>query len=752
MKKQKVLFVGVTLVLFLFGCVLAFLFYRTEGDYTQTSANRHYQTLQGNVDYLNEVMDDTDTFCENLAASPQVIAFLEEVDLDGLEENLLDPETYVAKNTNLFVYNSRGYKAYRRLYGMISSSKQYSALALLNPHSNLSIITSENGQYGAVCSAAEDLCRFLGIQELDADWEDKTLILVQPTSYAACEAYVARRIGDQLILLCGLKEGILKNTLTANLGAETNGIRQMVVQSPTGQAVSLYPDADLDSMEIDISALSRDASIQNVNGYTVMLFPGQGHHFRLLTVLQEEGLSRVFASSRFQLFLFANVVWLLIVALIASYVFFRVFRPIRKISAELDSGTGEGDDLKKIHQAMTQYVQQHRQDDTMINEQLTQLRNSYLRHLVWGHYPAVDTEQQERLGIPQLLDQYMLLVIYPDNGYWGMGNTKPDGQMEPAFLAKMENSLQQQMKVDRLAAITLQEYLLVIIPMDNGGREEELREQTRQALEHIQMREKQPLCFGLSKMKRGQRSLSHAYHEAVLNAVRVAPEGERQSEDPSMSALLKQNLQMTDLIHMERFEQAYGVFRDVITMISQQTNRYLREWQMRSFLTRTYFVLTEIEPDIAALLAENHIDIEELGKLKEESSILKKWEKVFSCLSTHKAAQVQEQYSGQFALIYRYMQENFRKGDLSLNMLAEEFQISASTLSREFQKNTGQGFLELLHGMRVEAAKYEIQHTDTPLKEIAVSVGYSNVLTMTRAFKKYVGCTPGEFRKRSRLD
>lgn len=145
MKKQKALFVGVTLVIFLFGCVLALLFYRTEGDYTQTSANRHYQTLQGNVEYLNEVMDDTDTFCENLAASPQVIAFLEEVDLDGLEDNLLDPETYVAKNTNLFVYNSRGYKAYRRLYGMISSSKQYSALALLNPHSNLSIITSENG-------------------------------------------------------------------------------------------------------------------------------------------------------------------------------------------------------------------------------------------------------------------------------------------------------------------------------------------------------------------------------------------------------------------------------------------------------------------------------------------------------------------------------------------------------------------------------------------------------------------------------
>ena len=752
MKKQKALFVGVTLVIFLFGCVLALLFYRTEGDYTQTSANRHYLTLQGNVEYLNEVMENTDIFYENLTASPQVIAFLEEIELDGLENDLLDSEIYLAKNTNLFAYNSRGYRAYRRLYGMISSSKQYSALALLNPYSNLSIITSENGQYGAVCSRAEDLCRFLGIQELDPDWGDKTLILAQPTSYAVCEAYVARRIGDQLILLCGLKEGILKNTLTANLGAETDEICQMVVQAPTGQDVSLYPDADLDSMEIDMSALSRDASIQNINGYTVMLFPGQGHHFRLLAVLREEGLSRVFASSRFQLFLFANIMWLLIVVLIASYVFLRIFRPIRKISAELDNGTGEGNDLQKIHQAMTQYAQQHRQDDAVISDQLAQLRNSYLRHLVWGHYPSVNREQQEKMGIPRLLDQYMLLVIYPDNGYWGAGNTQPDGQMKPAFLTEMEHSLREQLKVAHLAAITLQEYLLIVIPVDDGDREEELRGQTRQAMEHIQMREKQPLCFGLSKMKRGQTSLNHAYHEAVLNAVRVAPVEKGQPEGPSMSALLKQNLQMTDLIHMERFDQAYETFRDVIAMISQQKNRYVREWQMRSFLTQTYFMLTEIEPSIAALLTENHIDTEELGKLEEESSILKKWEKVFSCLSRHKAAQAQKQYSGQFALIYGYMQENFRKGNLSLNMLAEEFQISPSTLSREFQKNTGQGFLELLHGMRVETAKYEIQHTDVSLKEIAASVGYSNVLTMTRAFKKYVGCTPGEFRKRSRFE
>ena len=73
--------------------------------------------------------------------------------------------------------------------------------------------------------------------------------------------------------------------------------------------------------------------------------------------------------------------------------------------------------------------------------------------------------------------------------------------------------------------------------------------------------------------------------------------------------------------------------------------------------------------------------------------------------------------------------------------------MSVSTLSREFQKNLGQGFLESLHRLRIEAAKYEIEHTNVPLSDITVAVGYTNTLTMTRAFKKYMGSTPSVFRK-----
>lgn len=54
-----------------------------------------------------------------------------------------------------------------------------------------------------------------------------------------------------------------------------------------------------------------------------------------------------------------------------------------------------------------------------------------------------------------------------------------------------------------------------------------------------------------------------------------------------------------------------------------------------------------------------------------------------------------------------------------------------STLSREFQKNLGKGFLETLHQMRIEEARAEIENTELSLNQVAEAVGYTNVLTMT---------------------
>ena len=97
--------------------------------------------------------------------------------------------------------------------------------------------------------------------------------------------------------------------------------------------------------------------------------------------------------------------------------------------------------------------------------------------------------------------------------------------------------------------------------------------------------------------------------------------------------------------------------------------------------------------------------------------------------------------------IVAFINENYYKNDLSAGMIAERFLINTSTLSRIIKKEANMGFLDYVNILRIKKAKTLIKTTSLPLNDIAESVGYTNALTMTRAFKKLEGITPGSLRK-----
>lgn len=170
---------------------------------------------------------------------------------------------------------------------------------------------------------------------------------------------------------------------------------------------------------------------------------------------------------------------------------------------------------------------------------------------------------------------------------------------------------------------------------------------------------------------------------------------------------------------------------------------------MGALLELTFCILTETSQANTRLLESMNLDMGKMKVSDHPEQLLQQWKQIFDQLQeANQNKKEQKQYSRQFMKLYQYMEKNFRNPELSLSMLAELSGLSLPTLSREFQKNLGQGFLECLHQMRIEAAKFEIEHTDASLKDIAVFVGYSNTLTMTRSFKKYTGTTPGAFRKK----
>lgn len=98
------------------------------------------------------------------------------------------------------------------------------------------------------------------------------------------------------------------------------------------------------------------------------------------------------------------------------------------------------------------------------------------------------------------------------------------------------------------------------------------------------------------------------------------------------------------------------------------------------------------------------------------------------------------------ATIEKYILDNYRDPSLCLNKISDEFQISESYFSHMFKEKTGINFSTYLENVRMKEASRLVRETDTNLSELYLVVGYNNVTTFRRAFKKCFGITPSEMR------
>jgi len=97
-----------------------------------------------------------------------------------------------------------------------------------------------------------------------------------------------------------------------------------------------------------------------------------------------------------------------------------------------------------------------------------------------------------------------------------------------------------------------------------------------------------------------------------------------------------------------------------------------------------------------------------------------------------------------------YMREHCAEHHLSLNDVADAVYVSQWHLSKLLNRETGQSFFDLLGGMRVERAKLLLADSSRRIHEVAEEAGYADVAHFSKSFKKYVGCTPGEYRNSGR--
>ncbi|WP_038378725.1 GlxA family transcriptional regulator, partial [Bradyrhizobium elkanii] len=93
------------------------------------------------------------------------------------------------------------------------------------------------------------------------------------------------------------------------------------------------------------------------------------------------------------------------------------------------------------------------------------------------------------------------------------------------------------------------------------------------------------------------------------------------------------------------------------------------------------------------------------------------------------------------------MEKSLQRG-FSLARLARDLSVSERTLNRRFKLAVGEAPLQYLQALRVDVAKRLIETTRLKLDAVSGRVGYNDLSTFRRLFKRETGLSPREYQRR----
>jgi AraC-like DNA-binding protein len=95
----------------------------------------------------------------------------------------------------------------------------------------------------------------------------------------------------------------------------------------------------------------------------------------------------------------------------------------------------------------------------------------------------------------------------------------------------------------------------------------------------------------------------------------------------------------------------------------------------------------------------------------------------------------------------RVLRSRMAKGDCSVSAVADTLALHRRTLNRRLRAE-GTKFRRLAAETRFEIARQLLIDTSVPMVQVALAIGYSEASAFTRAFKRWSGEPPSEWRSR----
>lgn len=191
------------------------------------------------------------------------------------------------------------------------------------------------------------------------------------------------------------------------------------------------------------------------------------------------------------------------------------------------------------------------------------------------------------------------------------------------------------------------------------------------------------------------------------------------------------------------------LFSEIMTYYTghEGVSLYVMRCRMYSIINMILNVLREIEPDVGSAIYDGGHTVDQLltARTMRELEDAVQW--IFLALRK-KNEKSPVQRDQKMDRVEQYILANYHDPMLSVQQVADHFEMSLPYLSREFKNSRNMGVLSYINSCRIaKAKKLLLSPGNATISEIAEAVGYNSSQTLIRIFKRYENITPGQFRQ-----
>ncbi|WP_168118792.1 helix-turn-helix domain-containing protein [Paenibacillus sp. HB172176] len=453
---------------------------------------------------------------------------------------------------------------------------------------------------------------------------------------------------------------------------------------------------------------------------------------------------------------------ILVMGLFALQASRKMYSPIRllfdTISGNMGGHRARRDEFQTIHERFRHLIQSQNRMSSRIETQDRQLSEFYQMKLFLGE--LTENEISHHIAYSSQAGNwhfFCVLVVQIET----LENTHYAEHDRDLLLFAINNIAEEIIpKSGRMAPLVMNVNQVTLLGAANGHEEEFGRlayhyaeELQKAALTYLKLK----ISIGISSVfdkliqapeayAEGREALNYRVRfedQAILYYEEVRPHQSQRIDFPNrLEAELLDAIKLGD---MKQIDEKLGELLQHIYKAPMSHQEY--QIHLMRLLSELIKLAMDSNADISGYVSGKRTLIDQL---QEQSSIpdIAGWFKhtIIEPLVAHIEAHRESLYRSISNAILEMIHEEFAT-DLKLETCAEKLHYHPGYVSRVFRKETGHTFSDYLAKHRLHVAKTWLVESDRQCSDIAVNVGYQNVRSFNRYFKKTEGVTPGQYRE-----